>query len=197
MTPNKEFLKFWGTVQPRFFPVFWDELDRTIIDAEESFKVFSLTSGPQQTSVRGLSDVSCHLNFGEGLTFGKRDHTRLSQPGRKIHICNVWILRRAIPPLMLDLCDLALKFKAREAKGYSLRTGRVSQMGFVCWLCLREKLLYFPGCSCRINLRFSLTRNLVISVKQPQMVPLCFGWKVNWRVHAQVCTVFQARTYQS
>ena len=59
---------------------------------------------------------------------------------------NVWILHRAIPSLILDLCQLALKHKAREAaKGcFSLRTERVSQMGLVFWLYLREKLLYFP-----------------------------------------------------
>ena len=53
----------------------------------------------------------------------------------------------------------------------------------------------FPSCSRRINLRFSLTRNLVIPKQPAEQCTwdyLCFGWKVNWIVHTQVCTVFQA-----
>ena len=42
------FLEFWDTVQPGFFPVFWDQVDRSIsnraVDAEESFKVFGLAA---------------------------------------------------------------------------------------------------------------------------------------------------------
>ena len=78
-----------------------------------------------------------------------------------IFVGNVWILHRAIPRACVEALG---KRSSGRLLFFKDRKGKSDGLGFLALP--PRKVAVFPSCSRRINLCFSLTRNLVIP-KQP------------------------------